>query len=160
MTPADPRSRRIDIGRLLLTLILGLLLSQPVLAQAISPQALLVEAAGLLRQADAADDEGRMALLRQAQERLRRIVAEFPDSDLARELSGPGVAVMGGPRLSLVAVAQRLQAELQRAEHLNRYGEVQVHPDGTVTIHGRQWMRCSLGQRWEPVPGQLIGGNV
>jgi hypothetical protein len=40
--------------------------------------------------------------------------------------------------------------EAARQQHLNRYGQVELHNDGTVTIHGRQWMRCSLGQQWEP----------
>jgi hypothetical protein len=38
-------------------------------------------------------------------------------------------------------------------------GEVEVHADGTVTIQGLQWMRCSLGQRWDPVPGQSLEGT-
>jgi hypothetical protein len=83
---------------------------------------------------------------------------EFPDSELARQVSGPGVAVMGGSTISLIAVEQLLAAEHQR-QHLSRYGEVQVHQDGTVTIRGRQWMRCSVGQRWEPVPGQSAEGT-
>lgn len=47
------------------------------------------------------------------------------------------------------------QPERDRERHLRRYGEVQIHNDGTVTIGTigeRTWMRCSIGQHWEPDP--------
>jgi hypothetical protein len=55
-----------------MTLGLGLLSAQSALGQALTAQTLLVEAATMLRQADAADGEERVGLLRQAQDRLRR----------------------------------------------------------------------------------------
>ena len=51
------------------------------------------------------------------------------------------------------------EAERRRESHLARYGEFHVHNNGTATIHGLQWMRCSLGQQWEPDPENPADGT-
>ena len=57
------------------------------------------------------------------------------------------------------AEAAERAADPARQQHLNRYGEFHLHNDGSVTIHGLQWMRCSLGQQWEPDPASPSDGT-
>ena len=49
------------------------------------------------------------------------------------------------------------EEEVARRQHLNRYGRVQFYNEGTVTIRGLEWMRCSLGQEWQPGPTPSAG---
>lgn len=91
-------------------------------AQAVDADALLRELRGLpSREAEAEAERQRLA--REAEE------AEAKRQRFAREAE---------------------EAEARRQEHLNRYGQFQIHNNGTVTIQGLQWMRCSFGQEWKP----------
>lgn len=70
---------------------------------------LFAEATALLRQAETSDIGARRHILEQARERLQRIVNEYPNSVMSRQLQGQGIPVLGGGAVSLSEVSRSVE---------------------------------------------------